>query len=144
MENREPTTSEAIDRNFFLPDLCNVQAVFFLVLVALLLSVVLELAASGVRHFNAIDFAMTCQFVLWSVLCSAACLCRLRPVLANWSLPRAAAACYLLIIGVVAVISLLAQWIENGAFSGSNQWQIDPWRLLSHVGICACWRVARA
>lgn len=135
MNNKEATA--ALDRNFFLPDLCNVQAVLFLVLVAELLSIVLELAASGLRLFSAYHFAMTSMFVQWSVLSSAACLCRLRPILAGWTLPRAAAACYLVILLVVLVFSMLGQWLLSGAFNGSGQWQLAPWSLASNVLICA-------
>ena len=135
MSNKE--TALASERDFFLPDLCTVQAVLFLVLVAALLSIVLELAASGLRLFDGYHFAMTSLFVQWSVLSSAACLCRLRPVLAGWDLPKAAAACYLVILLVVFLLSVLSQWLLNGAFSGSGQWQLELWRIATHVLICA-------
>ncbi len=61
MSNKE--TALASERDFFLPDLCTAQAVLFLVLVAALLSIVLELAASGLRLFDGYHFAMTSLFV---------------------------------------------------------------------------------
>jgi len=135
MTNKDAETD--IDRNFFLPDLCNVQAVLFLVLVAELLSFVLELASSGLQLFSAYHFALTSLFVQWSVLGSAACLCRLRPILAGWPLPQAAATCYLVILLVVVLFSVLGQWILNGAVNGSGQWQLDLWTISTHVLICA-------
>ena len=135
MNNKD--TASALERNFFLPDLCTVQAVLFLVLFAELLSIVLELAASGLRLFDGYHFAMTSMFVQWSVLCSAACLCRLRPVLAGWALPKAAAACYLVILLVVFLLSVLSQWLLNGVFNGSGQWQLELWTVATHVLICA-------
>lgn len=133
----DKATATSLDRNFFLPDLCNVQAVLFLVLVAELLAIVLVLAGSGLQAFSAYHFAMTSLFVQWSVLGSAACLCKLRPLLASWTLPRAAAACYLVILLVVLCLSVLGQWLLNGAFNGSGLWQLDIWQVATHVLICA-------
>ncbi|WP_235015358.1 hypothetical protein [Oceanicoccus sp. KOV_DT_Chl] len=115
MENNKPVaaaaapTSNSAAQEFFIPDLCNVQAVFFLVLVAELLAIVLELAANGAAEFNWLSLSLTSLFVQWVFLLSAALLCLLRPHLSDWPLARAAGLCYLLILLVVTVTSVLGQ-----------------------------------
>ncbi|KKL59549.1 hypothetical protein LCGC14_2214210, partial [marine sediment metagenome] len=127
----------ASDQEFFIPDLCNVQAVLFLVLVAELLAIVLELAESGLRAFNWQSFALASLFIQWVFLLSAALLCQLRSGLSDWPLPRAASLCYLVILAVVASASALGQWLLSGVFSGSGQWRLDGWKLASDVLMCA-------
>lgn len=132
MENNKPAPQE-----FFIPDLCNVQAVLFLVLVAELLAIVLELAGGGLAGFSAESFALISLFVQWAFLVSAVLLCQLRSRLIDWPLPWAASLCYLLILAVVASASVLGQWLLNGSFSGRGGWSIDSPQLFSHVLICA-------
>ncbi len=135
MNNTEQESN--LDANFFLPDLCNVQAVLFLVLVAELLALVLELASNGLFLFSWYHFAIISLFLQWSVLCSAACLCRLRPVLSGWPLPQAAAACYLLILLVVLLFSVLGQWLLYGVLDNAAQWHLNLWTVTTNVLICA-------
>lgn len=123
-------------REFFIPDLCNVQAVLFLVLVAELLALVLELASSGLMGLSWQSFSMTSLFVLWSVLLSAALLCQLRAILIDWPLPAAAMLCYVLILAVVAVTSVAGQWLLHGSQMRAA-WSIDVPRVITHVLICA-------
>jgi two-component system sensor histidine kinase AlgZ len=132
-KNYQPSS----EKEFFIPDLCNVQAVLFLVLVAELLAIVLELAESGLRTFNWQSFALASLFIQWVFLLSAALLCQLRSGLSDWPLARAASLCYLVILIVVVLTSVLAQWSLSGVFSGSGQWQLDGWKLASNVVMCA-------
>lgn len=132
MENASPSQP----REFFIPDLCNVQAVLFLVLVAELLALVLELASTGLMGLSWQSFSMTSLFVLWSFLISAALLCRLRATLSHWPLPAAAMLCYVLIIAVVAATSVAGQWLLQGT-QWQAVWKIDVPRVITHVLICA-------
>lgn len=122
---------------FFLPDMCNVQSVLVLLLVAELLALVLELAARGMDGIGWTSLALTSMFVQWCTLFCAALLCQLRPRLAGWPLASAATTCYGLIVAVVAVVSLLSQWMLDGAFSGSGLWRVEGARLLTHTLIGA-------
>lgn len=129
-DKHDPSTEE-----FFIPDLCNVQAVLFLVLVAELLAIVLELAGSGVKAFSWESFSLTSVFVQWVFLLSAALLCQLRPLLSDRPLAWAAPICYLVILAVVALSSAGGQWLVSS--SGLQPRSINYWNLLSHVLICA-------
>jgi len=120
---------------FFIPDLCNVQALLFLILVAELLAIVLELAASGIARFDWHSFSLTSLFVQWVCLLNAVLLCQLRQRLSHWPLTWAATLCYLLIVSVVALASILGQWLLRGGPSG--QGSTDYSALLTHVAICA-------
>ena len=143
--SRAPSTSalptkalstKALPREFFIPDLCTVQAVLFLSVVAELLAIVLELAASGLTGFSGESLAMKSLFLLWCFLLSAALLCRLRNPMIDWPLPAAAGVSYLLILLVTAATSALGQWLLSGInHSGSRE--IDPSLLATHVLICA-------
>ena len=124
-------------REFYIPDLCNIHAVLFLLLVAQLLSIVLELAKNGLAQFSWYSLSLTSLLVQWSFLTSAMCLCLLRPVISRWSIALATTACYLLIITLVVLITVLGQWLLNGAFSGTGNWSVDWLGLLTNVCICA-------
>lgn len=136
MDNKK-SLEEAQAQEFFLPDLCTVQAVLFLVLVAELLAIVLELADGGVQQFSIYGLSLTSLFTQWCFLLSAACLCSLRPLLSGWPLPTAASVCYLLILLVVAVASVVGQWLLKGSLSGAENWSVDLAAVLSNVFICA-------
>jgi two-component system sensor histidine kinase AlgZ len=120
--------------DFFIPDLCNVQAVLFIVLVAELLAFVLVLAAGGLQNFDWQSLSLTSLFVQWCFLLSAALLCLLRPRLSHWPLAPAAALCYLLILLVVALASAAGQWLMAGV---GGEGLVDGWKLATHVLICA-------
>lgn len=135
MDNND--NPQAKSQEFFIPDLCNVQAVLFIVLVAELLSIVLELADGGLREFSWQGLSLTSLFVQWAFLLSAALLCQLRPRLSDWPLPQAAGVCYLLILSVVALTSVLGQNLLAGQLSSVGGWQLDLWTLATHIIICA-------
>jgi two-component system, LytTR family, sensor histidine kinase AlgZ len=120
-------------QEFFIPDLCNIQAVLFLVLGAQLLSIVLELASHGLSAFSWYSLSLTSLFVQWSFLSCAMCLCLLRPVLSRWTVAWATIACYLLIITLVVLLTIAGQWLLNGAFNGSGNWSIDGLNVFTHI-----------
>ncbi len=121
---------------FFIPDLCSVQAVFFLVLVAELLALVLSISSAGLRHFSWQSFATISLFVQWTVLLSAAALCSLRRMLAQWPREQAAALSYATVLAITAAVSLVAQWLM-GILLGGGNWHFDYWLLLDNLVICA-------
>ncbi|HEY3699908.1 MAG TPA: histidine kinase, partial [Spongiibacteraceae bacterium] len=121
---------------FFIPDLCHVQAVFLLVLIAELLAVVLSVNRIGLHKFSWQDFATISLFIQWTVLLSAAGLCLLRPRLSHWQRAYAAAISYVWVLLVTAVVSVCAQWLLGGLLGG-GQWQFDAWQLLDNLLISA-------
>lgn len=84
--------------DFFVPELCQAEALLGLVLLAELLVFVLVLAEPITAGFDWMRLALTSLFVQWIVLLSAAAICRARPFLAK--LP-AQAAVFLLHTGAV-------------------------------------------
>ena len=122
--------------SFFIPDLCNVQAVFLLVLVGELLALVLSVAGAGLRKFSWQDFATVSLFVQWTVLLCAAGLCALRPRMAHWPRPCAAAISYVLVLSITAVVSICAQ-VLFGVFTNAGEWRFDVWALLDNLLISA-------
>jgi two-component system sensor histidine kinase AlgZ len=131
------TASTTTPEEFFLPDLCSAQALFFLVLVAELLAIVLELAANGLTQFNWYSLARISFYIQWNVLLDAALLCQLRKSLSGGSVQLAAAISYGLILTVAVLTSVIGQWLLNGALSGSGNWHINNDSVLVSLIICA-------
>ncbi|OUR98039.1 hypothetical protein A9Q81_12325 [Gammaproteobacteria bacterium 42_54_T18] len=104
-------TVDAVDAGFFLPDLCEKEAVFFLVVVSELFSLVLILAFSSLAAFDWNGLALVSLFVQWVALSSAAILCKLRPYLAKMPANRAVVLSYLVIPVDAWVFSFLSQWV---------------------------------
>ncbi|MGI9276078.1 MAG: sensor histidine kinase [Endozoicomonas sp.] len=102
--------SSSTNEDFFLPDLCSPRAVFMLVLVSELFVLTQVLALSGPDVFNWNRLATVSLFVQWISLCSAAVLCRLRPIIKNLPLPVATTLCLTTVILITLVFTLTAQW----------------------------------
>ncbi len=107
-----PDTS---DEHFFLPDLCAIQSVFLLVMVAELLALVLVLDDSSLLGFSWERLAFVSLFVQWVTLTCAVVLCRMRPYLARVPLRRAVFTSYAVIPLVTLVYSLIGQWVVRTA-----------------------------
>jgi len=80
----KPGNPPATQDDFFIPELCQPEALFSLVLLAELLVLVLVLAEPMTPSFNWVRLALASLFVQWIVLLSAGLLCQLRPLLARW------------------------------------------------------------
>ena len=109
------------EETFFLPDLCERQSVFFLVLVAELLSIVFVLIDRGLWPFDWQALGLVSLFVQWVALSSAALLCRMRPFLQTLRPERAVVVSYLLIplnTWLVSVVSLYLLAGESAGFPG--------------------------
>ena len=112
----EPVVSATTaDSSFFVPDLCAGNAVLVLILVSELFVVTMVLAATGVTGFSWDYLAMVSLLVQWITLSSAYVLCKSRELLTRLSLFQSVAAIYLIILGLTALLTVLAQWILAGA-----------------------------
>lgn len=69
------STRPAVQDDFFIPELCEAEALFTLVLLAELLVLVLVLAEPMTPSFNWVRLALASLFVQWIVLLSAALFC---------------------------------------------------------------------
>src|SRR5690606_5786347 len=95
--------------DFFVPELCEPEALLSLVLLAELLVLVLVLAEPMLHGFDWVRLALTSLFVQWCVLLSAAVLCRLRPWLARLRPAVAGPLCCL----IVVVLTLGCTWVTE-------------------------------
>jgi len=91
----------------FLPDFCDVQLVFLVVLGAELMALVLALAQAP-RSELWQTLGLLSLFVQWVALTCAAVLCKMRRFLAKRSLVVAALLSYLLILAMTTFFSVLA------------------------------------
>lgn len=112
---------------FFLPALCEPEALLTLVLLAELLVLVLVLAEPMTAGFDWVRLALTSLFVQWIVLLSAAVLCRLRPWLARCRPLIAGLGCCLLVLALTLACTLVAQRYQLGGPPSD-----EPWLYLRH------------
>jgi len=97
---------------FYLPNICTVQSLFFMVLAGTLLSIVFTLLSSDISNFPWDRFAVTAFVVLWIILPCCAVLCQLRPFLLRLSLLHGLIVSYIIILLVTGTVSLLGQWMN--------------------------------
>lgn len=90
--------------NFFLPDFCELRAVFAVVVLSELFAFVLTLSRPGTSDLWS-DLAMISLFVQWAALSSAAVLCAARRLLCGLSNIAAAVISYLLLLLVILILS---------------------------------------
>ncbi|MFF7707394.1 histidine kinase [Pseudomonas sp. NPDC007930] len=100
MIRRRGDVKARVPREFFLPQLCEPQALLMLVLLAELLVLVLVLSEPMAVGFNWVRLALTSLFVQWIVLLSAALLCQARPWLARLHPGSAGALCCLIVVSL--------------------------------------------
>lgn len=106
-----PKTTPDIDK-LFLPNLCGIRAVFFVVLISELFAFFLALAPMDIplnqrwQHLGLISL-----FVQWCAIMSCSLLCLARPYLARFSNIKAGIISYIIILTVIAVISELTYYI---------------------------------
>ncbi|TWI57515.1 two-component system sensor histidine kinase AlgZ [Pseudomonas duriflava] len=97
---------------FFVPELCEPEALLVLILLAELLVLVLVLADPITDEFNWVRLALVSLFVQWNVLLSAALLCRLRPVLARLKPALAGAICCGVVVALTLACTAVADWLS--------------------------------
>jgi two-component system sensor histidine kinase AlgZ len=102
--------------DFFVPELCQPEALLSTVLLAELLVLVLLLAEPILSSFNWLGLGLTSLFVQWIVLLSSALLCRLRPLLARLSAWLAGlASCTLVLLLTLACTAITDYYGLGGA-----------------------------
>ncbi|WP_313517213.1 sensor histidine kinase [Pseudomonas sp.] len=111
-QNSARTTAPIDD--FFVPELCEPEALLALVLLAELLVLVLVLAEPMLPGFNWVRLALSSLFVQWIVLLSAAVLCRLRPVLARLRAALAGAVCCAIVVALTLGCTAVADYFSLG------------------------------
>jgi two-component system sensor histidine kinase AlgZ len=113
MRQQQPAEQGGIEtlETFFLPSFCDVRMVFAVVVIAELLAFILTLVSPGVVENPWGNLGLISLFMQWIALTSAAVLCVCRPLLARMGNNMAAAASYLLVLLVTAVVSELAFWL---------------------------------
>lgn len=106
-------SESAAGQRFDIPELCSVNALAAVVISAELLALVVVLLSGILTWFNV---AVTSLFVQWVALVGAGTLCFARPSLVR--LPAAAGGllAWLLVIGVVALFAVLAEFVLAGRF----------------------------
>jgi two-component system sensor histidine kinase AlgZ len=124
--------------DFFIPDICATRSVFVVVLIAELIAVTLSLARPSASFLT--ELARISMFLQWLGLTSAALLCYARPLLARFSVPRASAGVFALLILNTALLSEAAVYVGDSL--GTNVFPTalfprDHWSfLLRNEGIC--------
>ncbi|MFI8481985.1 sensor histidine kinase [Pseudomonas sp. NPDC078700] len=100
--------------DFFVPELCQPEALLSIVLLAELLVLVLVLAEPMLPGFNWVRLALTSLFVQWIVLLSAALLCRLRPLMARWRAEVAGLFCCAIVVALTMICTGVADFYDLG------------------------------
>ena len=116
MKSRRPdrhTPAGQVDE-FFVPELCEPEALLGLVLLAELLVLVLVLAEPMQPGFNWMRLALTSLFVQWVMLLSAGLTCQLRPLLARLPAWLAGLACSAMVVGLTLACTAVADIYQLG------------------------------
>lgn len=103
-------TDPDIDK-LFLPNLCGIRAVFFVVLIAELFAFFLALAPMNIpatQRWH--QLGLISLFVQWCALASCSILCLFRPYLARFSNIKAGIFSYIIILSVIAIITELTYY----------------------------------
>jgi two-component system sensor histidine kinase AlgZ len=109
-------------REFYVPDLCRVRAVFMLLVTSEMLTLALALVRSGNEWIDWSYFGLVSLFVQWTVLTSTALTCLLRKWLSQLSVTGATLAILGVVLADVLLFSLLADYLLS-AGNGITSWQ---------------------
>lgn len=124
-----------VNDRFYLPNICTVQSLLFIVLAGTLLSVVFTLVDKGLRGFDWQSFALVAMFVLWVVLVSVGALCKMRLWLTRLGLMAGSLLSYVLVLLVTLTLSVIAQWVLVKFFNQINGF--DLWVVAEQVLVAA-------
>lgn len=103
----EETNENTLTGKHFLPDLCQLSAVIYIVLLAQILALVMALVPLHPQRDFWSDLSWYSLFVFWVVLLSAGLLCALRKRMQHWGDFRAGAFAFLVIVMTTALMSLM-------------------------------------
>jgi len=101
----------AEEESHFLPNFCGGRAIGGIVLIAELLAIVITLVTRRISTNLFQDLLLVSLFVQWIALSGAATLCAARRFLNGLPNSRALGFAYLLLLGVVLVVSEAAVWV---------------------------------
>lgn len=101
-------SKQAVSDEFFVPELCQAEALLSLILLAELLVLVLVLAEPMMAGFDWMRLALTSLFVQWIVLLSAGTVCLLRPMLARLRPALAGGVCCAVVVGLTLACTAVA------------------------------------
>lgn len=95
----------------FLPNLCGIRAVFFVVLIAELFAFFLALAPMDIPATERwYQLGLISLFVQWCALASCSILCLVRPYLTRFSNIKAGIISYIIVLTVIAIITELTYY----------------------------------
>ena len=114
MKTTIPTPTATPLDDFFVPELCQPDALLSMVLLAELLVLVLVLSEPMLPGFDWVRLALTSLFVQWNVLLSAALLCRLRPLMARMRVAVAGVLCCAIVVGLTLICTAVAEYYQLG------------------------------
>lgn len=109
----------------------DVRTLFVLVLLGELIAVVLVLARSGLAHFDMSAFGLISFQILWVILGSVVLILSVRGYLQRQSIVRALVFCYVVILLMALLTSILGQFLLT------DQRQLDRASMLNSVLIAA-------
>lgn len=105
-----PKTDSDID-TLFLPNLCGIRAVFFVVLIAELFAFFLALAPMDIPMSQRwYQLGLISLFVQWCALASCSILCIARPYLKRFSNIKAGIISYIIVLTVISIITELTYY----------------------------------
>jgi len=119
----------ALDKEFFIPDLCATSPVVLSILLSELVVLVHVLASSGLPRFDWNDFALSSLFVLWVVLVSSMLLCWCRRPFSRLSLLLAT----LSSLGLVTLVTLVTSLLARVFFTQLANIQDGHWWVVRNV-----------
>lgn len=111
----------------FLPNLCGIRAVFFVVLIAELFAFFLALAPMDISATQRwYQLGLISLFVQWCALASCSILCLFRPYLARFSNIKAGIISYIIVLTVIAIITELTYYFiyENAIELHPPEWHL--------------------
>lgn len=105
-----PKTDSDID-TLFLPNLCGIRAVFFVVLIAELFAFFLALAPMDIPMAKRwYQLGLISLFVQWCALASCSILCLARPYLKRFSNIKAGIISYIIVLSVISILTELTYY----------------------------------
>lgn len=124
------------DDDYLLPDLCRGQGLFLIVALALLVSLLVVVARSGLVDFDWRLLGKISFLVLWIAFISALSVCWLQ----RWELmgnPQIfAAATYSLVLAITAVCSVVGLWVVHH-WSSDLPRSFNGWRVVENLVLAA-------
>ncbi len=113
------------------------MSLLVLLLLAIFTALIVTLLRSGLPEFDWAGFALALLFTCWATLICAGVLCRLSDWLDTRTAFTAAAFTLLLVLMVVALLTVLAQWWAQGSYAGSGIWSVSWPGVAEHVLIAS-------